>query len=75
MEYKGVVKGNIIEFENPLPFENGARVEVFLTLEKKPRKGSPQAILQLTNTLTSEEAETILRASRECRSIDQELWK
>jgi hypothetical protein len=75
MDYKGIVKGNIIELEKPLPFEEGTRVEVSVKLEPKPRKGSPKAILQLAGTLTYEEAEAILKAARECRRIDQEIWK
>jgi len=47
MEYKGIAKGNIIELEKPLPFEDGTKIEISIKLMPKPRKGSPKAILQL----------------------------
>ncbi len=79
MGYKGTVKGNVIELDEPLPFAEGTRVEVTVmpeAKEGKPRKGSPQAILQLlAGTLTPEEAEAILKAAQECRRIDWELWE
>ena len=75
MGYKGTVKGNVIELDEPLPFAEGTRVEVMVTPEPTPRKGSPQAILRLAGTLTPEEAEAILKAAQECRRIDWELWE
>ncbi len=75
MGHRGTVKGHVIELDEPLPFAEGTRVEVTVTLESKPRKGSPQAILQLAGTLTHEEAEAILKAAQECRRIDRELWE
>ncbi len=74
MEYKGIVKGNIIELDEKLPFLDGTRVEVILKPEPKPRKGSPKSILQLAGTLTYKEAEAILESAEECRRIDLELW-
>ncbi len=68
----------MIELDEELPFEDGTRVEVVViaaTPKTKPRKGSPQAVLQLlAGTLTDEEAEAILKAAQECRRIDWELW-
>jgi hypothetical protein len=39
-----------------------------------PPSGSPQAILQLTGTLSVEEGEAILEVVQDCRRIDWELW-
>jgi len=75
MGYKGVVKGNVVELEDPIPFPDGTKVEVTVTPEPKPRRGSPKAILQLAGTLTNEEAEAILKAAQECRCVDWELWE
>jgi hypothetical protein len=79
MGYKGTVKGKVIELDEPLPYPDGTRVEVMvqpeLQPEKKPRKNSPQALLQLTGTLTEEEAEAIMKVVREhVRKIDWEMW-
>ena len=76
MGYKGTVKGRIIELDEPLPYPDGTRVEVTVEPEKKPRKGSPQALLQLVGTLTEEEAEAILKVVKEhVRKIDWEMWE
>jgi len=75
MTYTGVVKGHIIELDEPVPLPEGTRVEVTVTPEAKPRKGSPQALLQLAGTLTPEEADAILKAAKACRRIDWELWE
>lgn len=75
MGYKGTVKGNVIELDEPLPFTEGTRVEVTVSPEAKPRKGSPQAILQLAGTLTHEEAELIRKGVAEIRQIDPSLWE
>lgn len=57
MSYKGTVKGNMIELEEPLPFKDGTPVVVSVrVVEKQPRKNSPEAWLQLAGTLTEEEA-------------------
>jgi len=75
VKYEGTVKGNVIELDKPLPFAEGTRVEVAVTPEPKPRKGSPKAVLQLAGTLTDEDAEAILKAAQECRRVDRELWE
>ncbi len=76
MGYKGTVKGKVIELDEPLPYPDGTRVEVTVQPEKKPRKGSPQHIVQLlAGTLTPEEADAILKAAMECRRIDWEMWE
>jgi hypothetical protein len=75
MGYKGTIKGNVIELNEPIPFTDGTRVEITVVLDTKLRKGSPKAILQMAGTLTYEESEAILKASQECRHIDKELWK
>jgi hypothetical protein len=50
-------------------------VQPELQPEKKPRKNSPQALLQLAGTLTEEEAEAIMKVVREhVRKIDWEMW-
>lgn len=74
MGYKGVVKGNVIKLDEPLPFAEGTRVEVTVTPETKPRRNSPQAWLQLADTLSEEEA--ILKVVQEqVRRIDWEMWE
>ena len=75
MGYKGTIRGNFIELDNPIPYTDGTRVEITMILDKKLRKGSPKAILQMAGTLTHEESEAILKASQECRHIDKELWE
>jgi len=75
MERRGVIRGNVIELDEPLPFADGTRVEVSVIPEPKLRKGSPKSVLQLAGTLTHEEAEAILKAAQECRRIDWELWE
>jgi hypothetical protein len=61
MGYKGTTKGKLIELEEPLPFADGTRVEVTVTPVPQPRKGSPQAVLQLAGTLTPAEADAMQR--------------
>jgi hypothetical protein len=75
MGYKGITKGKLIELEEPLPFADGTRVEVTVTPVPQPRKGSPQAVLQLVGTLTPAEADAILHAAQACRRIDWDLWE
>jgi len=75
MGYTGTIKGNVIVLDEPLPFAEGTRVEITVTPKAKPRKGSPQALLQLAGTLTEKEAEDILKAAQECRCIDWEMWE
>ena len=75
MGYKGTIKGNVIELDDPIPFTDGTRVEITMILDTKLRKGSPKAIMQMAGTLTYEESEAILKAAQECRNIDRELWK
>jgi hypothetical protein len=75
MGYKGITKGKLIELEEPLPFADGTWVEVTVTPVPQPRKGSPQAVLQLAGTLTSGEADAILHAAQACRRIDWDLWE
>jgi len=73
MGYKGTVKGNAIEVDEPLPFPDGSRVEVTVAPEGRPRKGSPKAVLQLAGTLTHEEAELIRKGVAEIRKVDPGL--
>lgn len=62
MSYKGTVKGNVIELEEPLPFKDGTLVEVSMrVVEKQPRKNSSEAWFRLAGTLTEEEAQAILK--------------
>ena len=75
MSYKGTVKRDGILLDEPLPFAEGTRVEVAVTPEQEPRRGSPQALLKLGGLLTEGEAETILRGAQECRRIDWPLWR
>ena len=76
MAYSGTVHGKVIELDEPLPFEEGSRVEVIVTPEAVPRRGSPEAILKyVVGTLSEEEAETILKGAQECRRIDWEMWE
>jgi hypothetical protein len=72
---KGTVRGKLIELDEPLPLAEGTRVEVTVTPETKPRKGSPEAVLQLAGTLTPEEAEIIMQGVQAIRQIDWELWE
>ena len=75
MGYRGTIKGNVIELDDPVPFTDGTKVEITMILDTKLRKGSPKAILQMAGTLTHEESEAILKISQECRHIDKELWE
>lgn len=77
MSVKGTVRGNVIELDEPLPFADGTRVEVTVAPEEYlPRKGSPQAVLQLlVGTLTHEEAEAIRKVVSEIRQIDPSMWE
>ena len=74
MVYHGIVEGNRIELDEPLPFANGTRVRVEVALREEPRKGSPAALLRLVGTLTTEEATAILEGAQECRRVDKSLW-
>ena len=75
MGYKGTIKGNAIELDDPIPFTDGTRVAITMILDTKLRKGSPKSIMQMAGTLTYEESEAILKAAQKCRLIDYELWK
>jgi hypothetical protein len=73
---KGTVRGNCIELDEPLPLAEGTRVEVTITPESKPRKGSPAAWLQLVGTLSEEEADTMMEfIEKHVRRIDWELFQ
>ena len=52
MGHTGTVKGNVIVLDKPLLLADGTRVEVAVTPKLKPRRGSPQALLQLAGTLS-----------------------
>ena len=72
---KGTARGKVIELDEPLPFEEGTRVDLDVRLREKPPKGSPQAWLRLVGTLSEEEAEAIMRTVEEdTRRIDPGLW-
>ena len=74
MTYTGTVKGNVIEFDQRLPFTDGLKVVVDIT-PPSPRKSSPQAWLTyFSGTASSDEAELILTGANECRTIDHALW-
>ena len=74
MTYTGTVKGNVIEFDQRLPFSDGLQVVVDIT-PPSSRKSSPQAWLTyFAGTLSSDEAELILTGANECRTIDHTLW-
>jgi len=75
MIYTGTVRGNTIELNEPLPFDEGLPVQVEILPGSKPRKNSPQAWLQFAGTLSDAEAEEIRRNAQECRQIDWEIWK
>ena len=75
MNCKGTVRRDGILLDEPLPFAEGTRVEVAVTAEQEPRRGSPQALLSLGGWLTEDEAGTILRGAQECRRIDWPLWR
>jgi hypothetical protein len=75
MVYTGTIKGNVIEFDSHLPFDDGLQVVVDITPPSIPSKGSPQAWLTyFAGTATDEEADIILFGAQECRQIDQKLW-
>lgn len=69
---KGIVKGKVVVLEEELPVPDGTEVEVHIPEEALPRKGSPQALLQLRGLLTPEEAEEILKAIKETDVPDWE---
>ncbi|MEN3002004.1 MAG: hypothetical protein ABDI19_09225 [Armatimonadota bacterium] len=74
--YRGTVRGNVIELDEPVELPEGTRVDVIVLPEDRPPKGSPQAVLQLlAGTLTHEEAEAIRQAIAEIRRADWEMWK
>ncbi len=75
VSYKGIVKLDGILLDERLPFAEGTRVEVAVTPEKEPRRGSPQALLKLAGLLTEDEAGRILGGAHECRRIDWPLWQ
>ena len=75
MTYTGTVKGNVIEFDQQLPFADGLQVAVDITPPPPLRKGSPQAWLTyFAGTSSTDEAERILTGANECRNIDHALW-
>jgi len=76
MIYTGTIKGNVIEFDSRLPFDDGLQVVVDIIPPSVPSKGSPQAWLTyFAGTVTDEEADIILSGARECRQIDRKLWE
>ena len=74
MSTTGIVKGNIIELDEPVELASGTRVEVSVTPVSATRKGSPQAVLQLAGSLTAEEGKLIRQATAEIRQMDENLW-
>lgn len=42
---------------------------------KEFRTGSPQVVLQFAGTLSTKEAQSLLLATNEARSIDWEMWE
>jgi hypothetical protein len=74
MGLTGVVRGRQIELDAPVPFPDGSRVRISVTLEEQPRRGSPEALERLYGTLTDDEADRMLEAERLCRQVDDRLW-
>ena len=74
MSFEGIVQGNRIELDEPLPYVNGTRVSVDVRVREGAGKGSPAALLRLAGSLTPEEAVAILNAAQESRRIDESLW-
>ena len=74
MSYKGTVKDGCLELDRPIDLTSGTRVEVDVEPVAKPEKGSAKALLQIAGRLSAEEAEAILAAAQECRSVDPQLW-
>lgn len=75
MSYSGTVYGQTIRFQERLPFQEGVRVEVTI-MPTAPRKGSPQAWLELfAGSASADEAEMVLTGAQKCRQIDGELWE
>ena len=71
MTYKGIVKGQTIEFEDPLKLPEGTEVEVVVHVRPKKAlasssaKGSGQALLRLWDTpaqCTTEDVDLLLQA-------------
>ena len=71
MTYKGIVKGQTIEFEDPLKLPEGTEVEVVVHVRPKKAlassraKGSGQALLRLWDTpaqSTPEDVNILLQA-------------
>jgi len=76
MTCRGTIKGRLIELDEPATLPEGTRVVVTLAPERKPRRGSPEAVLRLlAGTLTHEEAELIRKGAAEARKIDPSLWE
>ena len=75
MTYTGTIHGTTIQFDQQLPFTDGAQVVVEIRPPVSSRKGSPQAWLtHLARTLTPDEGERILAGATACRIIDAALW-
>ncbi|GAK54390.1 hypothetical protein U14_05675 [Candidatus Moduliflexus flocculans] len=70
MTYTGTIHGNTIRFEERLPFQEGLHVEVNI-VSTFPRKGSPQAWLELfAGSASADEAALVLAGAQRCRQID-----
>lgn len=75
MTYKGTVKGKTIQLDEPIPVEEGARVEIVVVPEGQPARNSAQAWLQLVGTLTNDEADAIEQfVAEDIRRVDPGVW-
>jgi hypothetical protein len=74
LEVEGTAHGNRIDLDEPLGLTDGTRVRVQVAPTDSPRCGTPDAILRLADTLSPEEADAMLEASRSARTIDPALW-
>ena len=76
MTYKGIVKGNVIELEEPLPYRNGQIVSVDVQpVSDSPRAGSPEAVLRAMHEpphLSNEDVDALEEAIRQGRAPVQD---
>jgi hypothetical protein len=75
MTYKGVVHGDRIDLDDGVSLPEGTRVTVQIAPDGATMRGTPEALLALVGTLTTEEGERIAEGARRCRQIDPALWK
>lgn len=75
MSFTGIIKGNSIKFDKPLPYKNGEMVQIEIISIKELKKGSPKAILKNVGKISIKDAKIVQEGAESCRKIDEEMWK